>query len=440
MATTTNTIYTRLVLRNDVLAKWNSSSLILRKGEPALLIGDDGTCNIYIGDGEKTFAQLQPSTRTPAQITAEIRSLIDSEGVTSVSLTGGTTNGTLKLTVDGTTVDNIAVTGLGSAAFTEASEYATAAQGTKADNAMPKAGGTFTGSVILNADPAADMEPATKQYVDNQIADSIEAAAAMVFKGTIGAGGTVTALPTADVARGDTYKAISAFTLPAGVSHTNAAVEVKVGDLVVSMSAIDETHTTGSWVVVPSGDEDVTTVAISTTNVTVSTSAQTGNVTFGAAAAKQVAESIADADTSVNLPTAAAVASFVEGKGYTTTDENVKSTASSNEKIYLAGSTAAGQETAGLKKNTAVYVSESNQLVSTNGFVGDVTGNADTATALTQGITVSATGGAVGTSTAANGGQTATVAITSLNMDYAANGTKELVLDGGDAGIEPEEP
>ena len=440
MSVTTNTIYTRLVLRNDVLAKWNSSSLILRKGEPALLIGEDGACNIYIGDGEKTFAQLSPSTKTPAQITAEIRSLIDSEGVTSVALTSGTNNGTLKLTVDGTAIDNIAVTGLGSAAFTEASEYATAAQGALADAAMPKAGGTFTGAVTLSGDPTSDLHPATKQYVDTQIADSIEAAAAMVFKGTLGTSGTVTALPTADVARGDTYKAISAFTLPAAVSHSGAAVEVKVGDLVVSMSAIDETHTTGSWVVVPSGDEDVTTVAISTTNVTVSTSAQTGNVTFGAAAAKQVDTSIAAADTSTNLPTSAAVAAFVEGKGYTTTDEMVKSTATSNEQIYLVGSTASTQETAGVKKNTAVYISTSNQLVSTSGFVGDLTGNADTATALTAGITVSATGGAVGTSTAANGGGTATVAITSLNMDYAANGTKELVLDGGDAGIEPEEP
>ena len=38
-------------------------------------------------------------------------------GVHSVSLTGGTDNGTLKLTVDGTETDNIAVTGLGDLAF-----------------------------------------------------------------------------------------------------------------------------------------------------------------------------------------------------------------------------------------------------------------------------------------------------------------------------------
>lgn len=45
----------------------------------------------------------------------------------TVKLESGTNNGTLKLTVNGTATDNIAVTNLGSAAFTAASNYATAA-------------------------------------------------------------------------------------------------------------------------------------------------------------------------------------------------------------------------------------------------------------------------------------------------------------------------
>ena len=85
-----------------------------------------------------------------------------------VALASGTNNGTLKLTVGGTATDNIAVTGLGSAAYTESAAYATAAQGTKADDAMPKAGGAFTGAVTVQA-PTAEMNPATKQYVDTAI-------------------------------------------------------------------------------------------------------------------------------------------------------------------------------------------------------------------------------------------------------------------------------
>lgn len=57
----------------------------------------------------------------------------------SVTLATGTNNGTLKITVGGTTTDNVAVKGLKSAAYTESSAYATATQGDKADNALPKA-------------------------------------------------------------------------------------------------------------------------------------------------------------------------------------------------------------------------------------------------------------------------------------------------------------
>lgn len=45
--------------------------------------------------------------------------------VSSVSLVSGTNNGTVKLTVNGISTDNIAVKGLGSAAYTESSAYAT---------------------------------------------------------------------------------------------------------------------------------------------------------------------------------------------------------------------------------------------------------------------------------------------------------------------------
>lgn len=56
----------------------------------------------------------------------------------TVTLESGTNNGTLKLTVNGTAKDNIAVKGLGSAAYTNSGAYATAAQGDKADAALPK--------------------------------------------------------------------------------------------------------------------------------------------------------------------------------------------------------------------------------------------------------------------------------------------------------------
>lgn len=72
-----------------------------------------------------------------------------------------------------------------------------------------------------------------------------------------------------------------------------------------------------------SATDTKTTVSYVTTGTpTISTTGKTGTVTFGSAAAKLVDTSIGAASTSTNLPTSAAVASFVEGKGYKTTDTN----------------------------------------------------------------------------------------------------------------------
>ena len=56
--------------------------------------------------------------------------------VQSVSLSTGSTNGTVKLTVDGVVGGDVAVKGLGSAAYTNSNAYATKAQGDKADTAV----------------------------------------------------------------------------------------------------------------------------------------------------------------------------------------------------------------------------------------------------------------------------------------------------------------
>ena len=147
----------------------------------------------------------------------------------------GTNNGQVK--IDG---QDVSVKGLGTAAYTATTAYATAAQGTKADNAVPNTR-TINGNA-LNADitltktdvglgnvtneskatmfaspaftgvPTASVPPkgastnqiATAGFVQSEISDKISAAQALRFKGTIGTGGDVTTLPAIhDV--GDTY-------------------------------------------------------------------------------------------------------------------------------------------------------------------------------------------------------------------------------------------
>ena len=380
----TNTINTRIILKNDTAENWAKSELVPLAGEVCIEIDKN---KVKIGNGINKFADLKYAYLTPEEIDTLISGLNDAKhthdnktvldattasfttallnklnGITdasttvkglvqltnstsstststaatpasvksaydlannastaaknaqatadskvgSISLASGTNNGTLKLTVNGTATDNIAVKGLGSAAYTASSAYATSAQGTKADNAMPKSGGTFTGAVTLNADPNAALGAATKQYVDNQITTKIAASDAMVFKGTLGSNGTITAIPTADVVKGDTYKVITAGTYAGSVC--------KVGDLLIAITSGSPEATADNWVYVPSGNENETTVSYSTTTQNLTTSAKTGSIILGEGATKQVDNSVGTGSTSTKLPTSKAVAAFVDGQ------------------------------------------------------------------------------------------------------------------------------
>ena len=70
---------------------------------------------------------------------------------TAPKITTGGTNGTIKVGEE-----EVAVAGLKSAAYTEASDYATAAQGTKADTAVQEvAEGTTNGTILVDGTPVA---------------------------------------------------------------------------------------------------------------------------------------------------------------------------------------------------------------------------------------------------------------------------------------------
>ena len=96
----------------------------------------------------------------------------------SILVQDGVTDGTVRIAGQ-----EAAVHGLGSAAYQNTNAFATAAQGQKADEAMPKSGGTFTGPVILDADPTSAMGAATKNYVDNIAQGLTDLTAPMHFIG-----------------------------------------------------------------------------------------------------------------------------------------------------------------------------------------------------------------------------------------------------------------
>lgn len=119
----------------------------------------------------------------------------------AVKLETGTDNGTLKLTVGGTSTDNIAVKGLGSAAYTSSADYATAAQGAKADAALPKAdfdsfkttnssaiaeakkAGTDATSALNSYKTSNDAKVAANESAISKLQDSIKTG--VTFKGKV---------------------------------------------------------------------------------------------------------------------------------------------------------------------------------------------------------------------------------------------------------------
>lgn len=121
----TKTLNTRITLKVDTTANWSTATLVLLKGEVAIEIPESGEYKIKIGDGVKTFKDLPYASMTPT----EIKNLINSGAIQTVSLSSGTNNGTVALTVDGVKTDNVAVKGLGSAAYTNSSAYASAGHG-----------------------------------------------------------------------------------------------------------------------------------------------------------------------------------------------------------------------------------------------------------------------------------------------------------------------
>ena len=227
-----------------------------------------------------TFLNLieNSTVRSSHQITGTGKVTVTADATGKVTINGaattaasGSTNGTIA--IDGT---NVAVKGLGSAAYTASSTYATAAQGTKADNAVPntrtvnghalsanvtvtkadvglgsvtnESKATMFASPVFTGTPTAPTaaggtnttQIATTAFVINEIGSKISAAQALRFKGTIGTDGDVTELPVNPTV-GDTYvvKAADNF----------AGEGCEAGDMIICVKS-GTTTANGDWSVI----------------------------------------------------------------------------------------------------------------------------------------------------------------------------------------------
>lgn len=435
----TNTLKARLIINTKTASAWESTTNVLLKGEMAIA---SDLLKAKMGDGVNTWAGLSYLWLTPA----EVQQLIDSNAyvlpAATASALGGVKIGTNINVSSGTISVNSASTSvkgvvqLSDSVSSTSTALAATANAVKkaydqANKMVPLAGGTMTGLLVLSGDPTANLGAATKQYVDNQITNKLKTSDAMVYKGTLGTGGTITALPATGVVQGDTYKVITA--------GTYAEYTCKIGDLLIANTSGSIEANAANWSWVPSGDERETTIRYATSGVNLTTTAKTGDVILGAAAIKQVDTSISSGSSSANLPTAAAVAAFVEGKGYQTTDNKVLNTLNTSTKYYVTGTTSAATNTGTQIFDTGVYVETAAGELHAAKFVGplqgnvtgNVSGNAGTATALKTARTISISGGAVGTATSFNGSQNIAIPVTSLNAMYlSVDSSDTLIIDG----------
>lgn len=134
-----------------------------------------------------------------------------------ISAIGGSTNYRLQL-------QNIAGSGIGAGT--------TINQATSTDVGVVKLDSSVT---------ASGANPVTGKAIYNYVGDAIAASDAMIFKGTLGTGGTVTALPTT-YKTGWTYRVITA--------GTYAGQDCEVGDLIIALVDRDGTGNLDSdWTV-----------------------------------------------------------------------------------------------------------------------------------------------------------------------------------------------
>lgn len=136
----------------------------------------------------------------------------------------------------------------------------------KAPLASPALTGTPTAPT-----PTGNTGIANKGYVDTAVANGIAASDAMIFKGTIGTGGTVTALPTT-YKTGWTYRVITAGTYAGNVCE--------IGDLIIAL--VDRSgsgNVNADWTVAQTNINGALTNVTGTAPIVVSGSGSTRAIT-----------------------------------------------------------------------------------------------------------------------------------------------------------------
>ena len=185
-------------------------------------------------------------------VTFDANDVVNFEGSGIVSVTGDATNDKITISASHQSIKTLKTDN--TAAQSTSSSETIAGTGTINLHKVSKTGtySDLIGTPTLGTAAAKDWVDAVEDgnmnlVTSNAVYDAIDALPEpMVFKGTLGTGGTITTLPAAAAGNeGYTYKVITA--------GTYASQTAKVGDVFVCVETSTNTY---EWVIIPAGDTD----------------------------------------------------------------------------------------------------------------------------------------------------------------------------------------
>ena len=241
--------------------KGAGDNTITRETDGTIVItgkNDNATYTLGTAEGGKIALKGAGTGATNTEITVKGAGdiLITSDAAGNLTVDGTTLKDAIAQATQNVTITSVKNEFAADGKFT--TEVATAAGATTAPAVTPiiKLGTNATEYKFESG--TATLPVYTKTEVDTKIDTYFKAADAMVYMGTVSKAAD---LPTANVQCGWTFKVAA--------KGTYAGTACKVGDLIIAK--VDAaTPTDATWDVVPSGDEQVITGAVSNTGITVS--------------------------------------------------------------------------------------------------------------------------------------------------------------------------
>ena len=381
-------------------SKWETARTITLSGDATGSVSLDGssnaTLNLTIANGSVTNAMLAASSVTFAKVNS-------GDVATQAEAEAGTVNN----------------------AFMTPLRVAQAIASQVGPSYLPIAGGTLTGNLILNANPTTALGAATKQYVDSAV--STGTSDAVLY--------TQQSLSTSQQTQARSNIGV--------VTLTNDGVQVLGSNVdyntildpgIYNVNRTGATNGPGEWanrliVLRQTGASYITQIAfpVLITNGAAPAYRETTNRGKSWTDRQQfipvmggATSSAAGSAGAVPAPAAGENDEFLRGDGTWTFPPNnavlqTASSANGNYPILLKETTGTSTTTDGSIFDANVYVNPSTGVLTANGFVGNLTGNASTASEWATARTITLSGDATG----------------SVSLDGSADATLNLTIANG---------